>query len=99
MTTQNQIDACTLPTSTTITMTWPCANCGGFIKEGACIVCGVPEGEEPEECECEACGECCGGACGGKDLEASDAEWRKEIAMEAGMGMGCDAYNEVMGWD
>lgn len=26
-------------------------------------------------------------------------EWRREIAMEAGMLGGCDAYNEVMGWD
>jgi len=28
-----------------------------------------------------------------------DADWRREIAMEAGMGMGIDAYNEVMGYD
>jgi hypothetical protein len=25
-------------------------------------------------------------------------EWRREIAMEAGMLGGCDAYNEVMGY-
>jgi hypothetical protein len=28
-----------------------------------------------------------------------DAEWRHEIAMEAGMLHGCEAYNETMGWD
>lgn len=27
-----------------------------------------------------------------------DDSWRREIAMEAGMGIGIDAYNEVMGW-
>jgi len=27
-----------------------------------------------------------------------DAEWRREIAMEAGMLHGVDAYNEVMGY-
>jgi len=29
----------------------------------------------------------------------NDDEWRREIAMQAGMAGGCDAYNEVMGWD
>lgn len=28
-----------------------------------------------------------------------DAHWRHEMAMEAGMGLGIDAYNEVMGYD
>ena len=28
----------------------------------------------------------------------SDAEWRREIAMEAGMLHGIDAYNEVLGY-
>jgi hypothetical protein len=27
-----------------------------------------------------------------------DEEWRREIAMEAGMLGGCNAYNEVMGY-
>ena len=27
-----------------------------------------------------------------------DEEWRREIAMEAGMLGGCEAYNEVMGY-
>lgn len=26
-------------------------------------------------------------------------EWQREIAMEAGMGLGVDAFNEVMGYD
>lgn len=96
----NQIAPVSSSSSPSIPMVWPCANCGAQVHDGACIVCGLPEGEEPEECECEceACGEICGGACG-KALTASDEEWRREIAMEAGMGLGCDAYNEVMGWD
>lgn len=28
----------------------------------------------------------------------SDREWQHEIAMEAGMLGGCDAYNDAMGW-
>lgn len=28
----------------------------------------------------------------------SDDDWRREIAMEAGMLHGVDGYNEVMGW-
>mgnify|MGYP003660245791 CR=1 FL=1 len=28
-----------------------------------------------------------------------DGDWRREIAMEAGMLHGVSAYNEVMGWD
>lgn len=36
----------------------------------------------------------------GKRTETTDdSEWRREIAMEAGMLHGVDAYNEVMGWD
>ena len=31
--------------------------------------------------------------------ESDDSDWRQEIANEAGMLGGCDAYNEVMGWD
>ena len=34
--------------------------------------------------------------CGGNDDWLDD--WRKEIAMEAGMLGGCEAYNEVMGY-
>lgn len=30
---------------------------------------------------------------------ADDRAWQREIAMQAGMGMGIDAYNEAMGWD
>lgn len=30
---------------------------------------------------------------------AVDREWQREQAMQAGMGMGVEAYNEVMGWD
>lgn len=28
-----------------------------------------------------------------------DSDWRREIAMEAGMLHGVEAFNEVMGWD
>jgi hypothetical protein len=28
----------------------------------------------------------------------NDDDWRREIAMQAGMGGGCAAYNEVMGY-
>ena len=31
--------------------------------------------------------------------EGVDDEWRHEMAMEAGMLHGIDAYNEAMGWD
>ena len=27
-----------------------------------------------------------------------DDDWRREIAMQAGMAFGCDGYNDVMGW-
>lgn len=27
-----------------------------------------------------------------------DSDWRREIAMQAGMMAGCDAYNDAMGW-
>lgn len=33
-----------------------------------------------------------------KDNEESDDDWRREMAMEAGMAFGCDAYNDAMGW-
>lgn len=28
----------------------------------------------------------------------SDEQWLREIAMQAGMGLGVDAYNDEMGW-
>lgn len=28
-----------------------------------------------------------------------DSDWKREQAMQAGMGGGCEAYNEVMGYD
>ena len=31
--------------------------------------------------------------------DEDDDDWRQEIAMEAGMLHGVNAYNEVMGWD
>ena len=31
--------------------------------------------------------------------EDDDDDWRQEMAMEAGMLHGINAYNEVMGWD
>ena len=34
-----------------------------------------------------------------QDLERSDREWQREVALEAGMLGGCDAYHEAMGWD
>lgn len=27
-----------------------------------------------------------------------DREWQREIAMQAGMGLGVEAYNDAMGW-
>ena len=33
-----------------------------------------------------------------RELERSDAEWRRERAMEAGMLHGVDAYNDEMGY-
>ena len=30
---------------------------------------------------------------------ADDSEWRREQANEAGMAFGCNAFNEIMGWD
>ncbi len=33
-----------------------------------------------------------------KSRDDFDAEWRREIAMEAGMGLGVDAYNDAMGY-
>lgn len=34
-----------------------------------------------------------------KPSKDDDSDWRREMAMEAGMCMGVDAYNEVMGYD
>ena len=31
--------------------------------------------------------------------DEDDDDWRREMAMEAGMLHGIDAYNEAMGWD
>lgn len=33
-----------------------------------------------------------------REAEASDREWRREIAMQAGMAFGVEAFNEEMGW-
>lgn len=34
-----------------------------------------------------------------KKSRDDDGEWRRERAMQAGMGLGIDAYNEEMGYD
>lgn len=53
-------------------------------------------------------GGCAGDACANcdgnphpdlRDDDCNDDDWRREIAMQAGMAGGCDAYNEVMEWD
>ena len=31
-----------------------------------------------------------------EEMRLIDAEWQRESAYQAGMGMGCDAYNDVM---
>ena len=31
--------------------------------------------------------------------DSSDLEWRNEFAMQQGMGLGIDAYNDAMGYD
>ena len=33
-----------------------------------------------------------------KAKKKDDADWRREMAMEAGMGLGLEAYNDAMGW-
>jgi len=33
-----------------------------------------------------------------RKLAQENASWRNEIAAQAGMGGGCDAYNDAMGW-
>jgi len=33
-----------------------------------------------------------------EDKDKSDAKWRREMAMEAGMLHGIDAYNDMMGY-
>lgn len=33
-----------------------------------------------------------------REDRASDAEWKREAAMQAGMAFGCDGYNDEMGW-
>lgn len=33
-----------------------------------------------------------------QELAASDCEWRRERATQAGMAFGCDGYNDEMGW-
>lgn len=33
-----------------------------------------------------------------REREAQDEAWRRELAMEAGMGLGVDAFNDAMGW-
>jgi hypothetical protein len=34
-----------------------------------------------------------------RERAPDDAEWRQERAMQAGMGLGIDAYNEAMGYE
>jgi len=34
-----------------------------------------------------------------REAAAEDLVWRREMAMEAGMTFGVEAYNEYMGWD
>jgi hypothetical protein len=33
-----------------------------------------------------------------RENRASDGEWKREAAMQAGMAFGCDGYNDEMGW-
>ena len=42
----------------------------------------------------DLCGECV--AC--KQRERDQDAWQREMAMEAGMGLGADAYNDMMGF-
>lgn len=34
-----------------------------------------------------------------REAARDDADWRREQAMQAGMGLGIDAYNDEMGYD
>ena len=52
--------------------------------------------DEPKACTCKACGE---PAPIQEQPDEVDREWQREQAMQAGMAFGCDAYNEVMGYD
>jgi hypothetical protein len=33
-----------------------------------------------------------------RERDNSDAQWKHENAMQAGMAFGCDGYNDAMGW-
>lgn len=33
-----------------------------------------------------------------RDAARADQDWQREIATQAGMAHGCDAYNDAMGW-
>jgi hypothetical protein len=33
-----------------------------------------------------------------REMARDDAEWQRERAMQAGMGLGCDGYNDEMGY-
>ena len=33
-----------------------------------------------------------------QEEDTFEDDWRREIAMEAGMAFGCDAYNDIMGY-
>lgn len=33
-----------------------------------------------------------------EEEDTFDDDWRREMAMEAGMGLGIDAYNDMMGY-
>lgn len=64
-----------------------------------------------EQDVCQECGEVMDAAAIERDEDADfctqcqkrsdrfEHEWRREQAIEAGMCMGIDAYNEMMGWD
>ena len=82
-----------------------CEICGDVVHEPITAKCGH------KAWLCETCIDDCPGAsmqcvaCEDKngptmgDDKGIDEEWRREIAMEAGMLHGVDAYNEVMGCD
>jgi hypothetical protein len=73
------------------TDTAPCTECGGDMSRGgddlwSCADCDhtADDGTIKDEA---------------REREADNRAWQREMAMEAGMLHGVDAYNEMMGYD
>ncbi len=77
-----------------------CEVCGDTVKRIRIAVCGH------QTAICERCSKECPGVlekCNKCENGASvddtfDDDWRREIATQAGMGLGVEAYNDAMGY-